>query len=245
MNSEVILREEFEDLKHNPLSINGYTIELFNQYNIYEWKITLLGAKDTPYANGIFFIKLQFPHDYPHRRPEIYFLTPIYHMNVSRGEGRVSVNFIDQWNEKTNVREILTKLYSIFYLVNPESPYQKELARVYITDRDLYYCNVKKYVEQYAKFKSLEDFKSNNNNKNNENIRLNFIINGERNKYCIDCRSNMGIRELIDRIQGMINTKLNWPLLIYEGKKLDENLTLSKNGLKNDSLVTIIHDVHY
>ena len=240
MNSEVILREEFEDLKHNPLSINGYTIELFNQYNIYEWKITLLGAKDTPYANGIFFIKLQFPHDYPHRRPEIYFLTPIYHMNVLRSNGRVSVNFIDQWNEKTNVREILTKLYSIFYLVNPHSPYQREMADEYKKDKNLYEFNAKKYTDQYAKFKSFED-----NKNNNENIRLNFIINGERNKYCIDCRSNMGIRELIDRIQGMINTKLNWPLLIYEGKKLDENLTLSKNGLKNDSLVTIIHDVHY
>ena len=34
MNSEEILRTEFKDLKHNPLSINGYTIELFNQNNI-------------------------------------------------------------------------------------------------------------------------------------------------------------------------------------------------------------------
>ena len=88
--------------------------------------------------------------------------------------------------------------------------------------------------------KSFED-----NKNNNENIRLNFIINGEKNKYCIDCRSNMSIRELIDRIQGMIYTVLEWPLLIYEGKKLDENLTLGKNGLKNDGLVTIIHGVHY
>ena len=240
MNSEVILRKEFEDLKHNPLSINGYTIELFNQNNIYEWKITLLGAKDTPYANGIFFIKLQFPHDYPHSRPEIYFLTPIYHMNVLRSNGKVGVNFIYEWNPNRSVREILTKLYSIFYLVNPHSPYQREMADEYKKDKNLYEFNAKKYTDQYAKFKSFED-----NENNNENIRLNFIINGERNKYCIDCRSNMGIRELIDRIQGMINTKLNWPLLIYEGKKLDENLTLSKNGLKNDSLVTIIHDVHY
>ena len=240
MNSEEILRKEFEDLKHNPLSINGYTIELFNQYNIYEWKITLLGAKDTPYANGIFFIKLQFPHDYPHSRPEIYFLTPIYHMNVLRSNGKVGVNFIYEWNPNRSVREILTKLYSIFYLVNPYSPYQREMADEYKKDKNLYEFNAKKYTDQYAKFKSFED-----NKNNNENIRLNFIINGERNKYCIDCQSNMSIRELIDRIQGMINTKLNWPLLIYEGKKLDENLTLSKNGLKNDSLVTIIHDVHY
>ena len=240
MNSVDLLIKEFDDLKHNPLSINGYTIELFNQYNIYEWKITLLGAKDTPYANGIFFIKLKFPHDYPHSRPEIYFLTPIYHMNVLRSNGKVGVNFIYEWNPNRSVREILTKLYSIFYLVNPHSPYQKEMADEYMKDKNLYEFNAKKYTDQYAKFKSFED-----NENNNENIRLNFIINGERNKYCIDCLSNMGIRELIDRIQGMINTKLNWPLLIYEGKKLDENLTLSKNGLKNDSLVTIIHDVHY
>ena len=240
MNSVDLLIKEFDDLKHNPLSINGYTIELFNQNNIYEWKITLLGAKDTPYANGIFFIKLQFPHDYPHSRPEIYFLTPIYHMNVLRSNGKVGVNFIYEWNPNRSVREILTKLYSIFYLVNPKSPYQYEMADEYMKDKNLYFFNAKKHTDQYAKFKSFED-----NENNNENIRLNFIINGERNKYCIDCQSNMSIRELIDRIQGMINTKLNWPLLIYEGKKLDENLTLSKNGLKNDSLVTIIHDVHY
>ena len=240
MNSVEKLMEEFDDLKHNPLSINGYTIELFNQNNIYEWKITLLGAKDTPYANGIFFIKLQFPHDYPHSRPEIYFLTPIYHMNVLRSNGKVGVNFIYEWSPKRSVREILTKLYSIFYLVNPYSPYQGEMAHEYLEDKNLYEFNAKKYTDQYAKCKSFED-----NKNNNENIRLNFIINGERNKYCIDCLSNMDIRELIDRIQGMINRKLNWPLLIYEGKKLDENLTLSKNGLKNDSLVTIIHDVHY
>ena len=141
MNSEVILRKEFEDLKHNPLSINGYTIELFNQYNIYEWKITLLGAKDTPYANGIFFLKLQFPHDYPHSRPEIYFLTPIYHMNVLRSNGKVRVNFIYEWNPNRSVREILTKLYSIFYLVNPHSPYQREMADEYKKDKNLYEFN--------------------------------------------------------------------------------------------------------
>ena len=240
MNSEDILRQEFKDLKYNPLSINGYRIELFNQYNIYEWKITLLGAKDTPYANGIFFIKLQFPHDYPHSRPEIYFLTPIYHMNVYRSNGLVAVNFIHEWKPNRSVREILTKLYSVFYLVNPYSPCQREMADEYKKDKDLYFFNAKKHTDQYAKFKSFED-----NENNNENIRLNFIINGERNKYCIDCQSNMSIRELIDRIQMMINTELEWPLLIYEDKKLDENLTLGKNGLKNDGLVTIIHGVHY
>ena len=51
-------------------------------------------------------------------------------MNV-RKDGFVGVNFIYQWKEKTNVREILTKLYSIFYLVNPYSPYDEKLANEY------------------------------------------------------------------------------------------------------------------
>ena len=139
-------------------------------------------------------------------------------------------------------------MYHIFTIKEGNFVYFLFVLKNYLTfikRNKEYWYNVKKYVKQYAKFKSLEDFKSNNNNKNNENIRLNFIINGERNKYCIDCLSNMGIRELIDRIQGMIKTNLYCPLLIYEGKKLDEILTLSENGLKNDSLVTIIHGVHY
>ena len=161
-------------------------------------------------------------------------------MNVYRSNGLVAVNFIHEWKPNRSVREILTKLYSVFYLVNPYSPCQREMADEYKKDKDLYFFNAKKHTDQYAKFKSFED-----NENNNENIRLNFIINGERNKYCIDCQSNMSIRELIDRIQRMINTELKWPLLIYEDKKLDENLTLGKNGLKNDGLVTIIHGVHY
>ena len=232
MNSQDLLIKEFEDLKQHPISIDGYTIELFNQTNIYEWKITLLGAKDTPYSDGIFLIKLEFPKEYPIRAPKINFLTPICHMNVCRSNGRVGVNFIDRWKSKTSVREILTKLYSIFYLVNPDSPFERDLAELYKKDPNLYFLHVKKYTHQYAK-------------KDNENININFIINGERNKYCINCNSNMDIYHLIDKIQGMIGFYLNNPLFIYESKKLNEHSTLGESGLKNESFVTIIDDVHY
>ena len=233
MNSEYFLLREFDDLKKNPLTINGYTIELFNKSNVFEWKITLLGAKDTPYADGIFFIKLLFPYDYPNERPRMYFLTPIYHMNVHIGDGNVDVNFLNWKREKTtNVREILTKLYSIFYLVNPDSPYDGDLAHIYKTNKDLYYLNAKKYTNQYAK-------------NNNENIKINFIINGEGKIYCINCNSNERTQVLTDKIQRMTSIRLVDPLLIYEGKRLENHLTLSENGLKNDSFVTIIHEVHY
>ena len=159
-------------------------------------------------------------------------MTRIYHMNVRKHDGFVGVNFIYFWKEKTSVREILTKLYSIFYLVNPDSPYDGDLAHIYKTNKDLYYLNAKKYTNQYAK-------------NNNENIKINFIINGEGKIYCINCNSNERTQVLTDKIQRMTSIRLVDPLLIYEGKRLENHLTLSENGLKNDSFVTIIHEVHY
>ena len=160
MNSLEILRREFEELKHNPMNEFGYRIELFDQNDFYKWKITSLGPKDTPYADGIFFIKVEFPKDYPHRAPRINFLTRFYHPNVHFVDGYVCVNFLNHWNESTNVREILTKLYSIYYLLNPDNPYSEELIYFYRKDRELYYLKVRFFTNKYAKIDSFEDFQS-------------------------------------------------------------------------------------
>ena len=75
MNSLEILRNEFEELKNNPMYEFGYRIELFNQSDFYKWKITSIGPRDTPYTDGIFFIKVEFPEDYPNSAPRIFFNT--------------------------------------------------------------------------------------------------------------------------------------------------------------------------
>ena len=263
MNSFEILRREFEELKHNPMNEFGYRIELFDQNDFYKWKITSLGPKDTPYADGIFFIKVEFPKDYPNSAPRINFLTRFYHPNVHFVDGYVCVNFLNyDWNKSTNVREILTKLYSIYYLLNPDNPYSEEPIYFYRKDRELYYLKVRFFTNKYAKIDSFEDFQSfykwklslpsskksdENNNKilKNESIKLTFNINGEPNKFYYCCNPNMRIDELRKMISNMAFRDLNWEIYIYEGRKLDENLTLGENGLKNESYVTIISDVHY
>ena len=57
MTSLERLKKEFEEVKNSKLNELGYTIELFNPNNYYEWNITLIGAPDTSYVNGIFHIK--------------------------------------------------------------------------------------------------------------------------------------------------------------------------------------------
>ena len=55
------------------------------------------------------------------------------------------------------------------------------------------------------------------------------------------CNSNMRIGEL----RTMAGRDLMWEIYIYEGRKLDETLTLGENGLKNESFITAISGVHY
>ncbi len=64
-------------------------------------------------------------------------------------------------------------------------------------------------------------------------------------KKCINCNSNMRIGELLTSISKMAGRDLMWEIYIYEGRKLDETLTLEENGLKSESFITAISGVHY
>ena len=117
------------------------------------------GPKDTPYAKGIFFLHLKFPKDYPERNPEIVFLTPIYHPNVNpykRGNdgpfqlGYVCVSFINWWKKETTPREILTRLYSIFYLTCSQSGYDLKICMEIQNNYSLYALKEKYFTQKYA-----------------------------------------------------------------------------------------------
>ena len=109
------LKNEYEDIKRNSLCNLGCTVSLFNEGNIYEWKVTLFGAKDTMYKYGLFVLKLVLPKEYPNKPPELYFITPIYHLNVnpkksdspySEHLGHVSVCFLNQRQPHQTPKEI-------------------------------------------------------------------------------------------------------------------------------------------
>ena len=49
------LKQEFTNLKDNPITSLGVTVGLENENNIFKWKISMIGPQDTPYAGGVFF----------------------------------------------------------------------------------------------------------------------------------------------------------------------------------------------
>ena len=153
-----ILKKEFQDLNKAPIINIGLTVGLINKENIFEWKFSITGAKDSSYAHGFFIGKIIFPEDYPEKRPIIAFITPIYHPNVKHLKdnnhslplGNVSVNFINDWNPGTKIREILIKLYTIFYMANPECCFNKNIGKEYKENRELYELKIKYFTKKYA-----------------------------------------------------------------------------------------------
>ena len=151
--------EEFKILNRNPLSNVGITVGLLNDDCYDDWKVTLLGPKDSPYKGGLFFLRIHFPPDYPNKAPEIYFLTPIYHVNINpcvpKGEGseplgHVSISTLYWWKPEYKMKEVLLSIYSLFYNHNPDSPYGINRAKEYKDNYGLYEKKAKYFTKIYA-----------------------------------------------------------------------------------------------
>ena len=153
------IKREYEDLRKNPIINCGIEVFLLDPNNVYEWIFTLLGANDTSYSGGIFLLKAIFPKDFPEKGPEICFISPIYHLNVNPkfpnfygGEklGHVCISTLNWWKKDYTMREVLTNIFALFYLGNPDSSYGFERSDEFSNNRELYEKKVKYFTKKYA-----------------------------------------------------------------------------------------------
>ena len=50
-----LLLKEYQELRDNPLTSLGVTVGLEEERNIFSWRLSLIGASDSPYESGLFF----------------------------------------------------------------------------------------------------------------------------------------------------------------------------------------------
>ena len=159
LNALKVIKEEFEELKGKPIESIGTTVGLVDDDDIFLWKFTLIGPVDSSYAGGIFRVRIQFPDDFPNHPPEVYFKTPIYHLNINPKKfnregadklGHVCINTLNHWNSKTKMEKVIKDIFGLFYLPNPESPYGIDRADEYRNNPALYEEKIKYFVKKYA-----------------------------------------------------------------------------------------------
>ncbi|GMI72110.1 hypothetical protein HRI_000880300 [Hibiscus trionum] len=104
---------------------------------VYEGRIDLLraaviGARNTPYHNGVFFFDIKFPPDYPNSPPKVYYRSFGLRLNPNLyATGYVCLsllntwagNGIERWSPKSTILQVLLSLQG---LVLNEKPYFNE-----------------------------------------------------------------------------------------------------------------------
>ena len=67
--------------------------------NMYHCHVILLGPEGTPYENGRFKIKIDFPDDYPFSPPHLKFLNKVFHPNVGAESGNICLDILkNEWS---------------------------------------------------------------------------------------------------------------------------------------------------
>ena len=151
------IKQEFDNLQNDPILSLGCTVGLPDPKNVFRWNLSLIGPTDTPYAGGMFFLTVDFPDEYPRKRPEVRFTNKIYHLNVSNSNGHICISTLNDW-EKNLARnippppmvDVISSIFALFYDQNPKSPYSGEMAREYESNRPLFDKKAREWTKKYA-----------------------------------------------------------------------------------------------
>ncbi|NXB46556.1 UBE2S enzyme, partial [Leucopsar rothschildi] len=88
----------------------------------------------TPYAGGLFRMKLVLGKDFPASPPKGFFLTKIFHPNVGPS-GEICVNVLKRdWRAELGLRHVLLTIRCLLIQPNPESALNEEAARLLLED---------------------------------------------------------------------------------------------------------------
>lgn len=157
--AEEIIRKEWDLIKKNPiLSEIGCSAGPKKKTNMFEWNAIIRGPKNSPYDGYLFKFTISFKNDYPNSAPTVKCESPVKHMNIS-SNGNVCVDSItklNRWNEIKDVSSLLLSIFVIFKKPNPESPYNKELAKLYKNDKKKYEEEIRAFCENNKAIKIVD-----------------------------------------------------------------------------------------
>ena len=118
--------------------------------DIYNWQATIMGPEGSPYHNGVFYLRIEFPADYPFKPPKITFITKIYHCNINSA-GSICLDILkEQWSPALTISKVLLSICSLMDDQNPNDPLMVDIANLYMSDKSKFLETAKMHTLRYA-----------------------------------------------------------------------------------------------
>lgn len=142
------LTKEYYDIVNDPPP--GCSAGPVNDNDLFNWHASLTGPEDSPYQGGVFFLKFNFPTDYPFKPPKVAFTTKVFHPNIN-SNGSICLDVLrSQWSPALTVGKVLLSILTLLTDPNPKDPLVPEAARLWQTDRHKYNKTAKEWTMRYA-----------------------------------------------------------------------------------------------
>ncbi|XP_042825927.1 ubiquitin-conjugating enzyme E2 S [Panthera tigris] len=118
-----------------------------NEEDLTDLQVTIEGPEGTPYAGGLFRMKLLLGKDFPASPPKGYFLTKIFHPNVG-ANGEICVNVLKRdWTAELGIRHVLLTIKCLLIHPNPESALNEEAGRLLLENYEEYAARARLLTE--------------------------------------------------------------------------------------------------
>ena len=121
-----------------------------NESDMFNWKAAIVGPDDSPYAEGLFFLNIHFPAEYPFKPPRLQFTTKMYHPNINSNGGICLDILKDQWSPALTIGKVLLSICSLLTDPNPDDPLVPDIASLYKKDRARFNQIAAEWTEKYA-----------------------------------------------------------------------------------------------
>ena len=202
---KILWRQQQELLKKSP----DHVTPIINDEDPIDIQADIEGPEGTPYECGIFRVRLFIPNEFPQIAPKGFFVTKIFHPNVSE-KGEICVNTLKRdWNPKQ------WSLYNLFEVIKcllivpfPQSSLNEEAGKMFMDNYDEYFRVAKMLTDIHAKKKIVQKDNDEGNKEKSDKLQ-----NKDNNEDISDNTSN----NIFDNKDNNLENK------IIEGKKSEEN----------------------